>query len=132
MKRILLATALLSIAGLAVYQAGGGLWSDDPPVDLDNAGAADAAVKGAVSFKRLIGTSVINPLDEDIGEVADLVLDDDGCATGMVVRIGGFMGIGSEYVRLPLGRVSIEPRNPDTLVVLVRETRQNMLSSGKP
>ena len=83
-----------------------------------------------MSLRSLIGIRVINPLDEDIGEVTDLVVDRQGCLVGMVVHVGGVMGIGGEQVSIPIDKVNIDPRggtNPP--MILVRETRRNMLTS---
>ncbi|WP_455478135.1 PRC-barrel domain-containing protein [Bartonella sp. B10] len=45
----------------------------------------------------LIGASVYNIEDENIGEVKDIVLRENNIA-GIVIAIGGFLGIGESYV----------------------------------
>jgi sporulation protein YlmC with PRC-barrel domain len=48
--------------------------------------------------KELIGKSVVNNQDEDLGTVQDLVLDQEGQVTGIVLASGGFLGIGAKPV----------------------------------
>jgi hypothetical protein len=51
---------------------------------------------------RLYGTQ-----DEDIGELDELILSDDGQITHVLVDIGGFLGIGERTVRLSFDELQI-------------------------
>jgi sporulation protein YlmC with PRC-barrel domain len=48
----------------------------------------------------LMGTDVFGPDGEAVGEVEDLILDDQQKITGVVVGVGGFLGIGKKEVGL--------------------------------
>lgn len=61
----------------------------------------------AVSADQLTGARLHDDKGADIGEVADLVLGDDGKVTGIVTDIGGFLGMGEHRVLL----------NPDQLEI---------------
>jgi sporulation protein YlmC with PRC-barrel domain len=54
--------------------------------------------ENAVRAGELIGTSVVSAEGEEIGEVNDLIFDDQKKLTGVVVSIGGFLGIGEKWV----------------------------------
>ena len=82
----------------------------------------------SIPVSRLMGMRVTNPLDEDIGEITDIILDRRGCATRMVIRVGGFMGIGGRRVTLSLDKLRI--RSLDTTTgprAIVFETRAHIL-----
>lgn len=85
----------------------------------------------AISVRRLIGMRVTNPINERIGEVSDLVLDRCGRIESITLHIGGFLGVGGRYVRLPLDRTHVRIRSSDSAagrVLVVRQTRDHILS----
>lgn len=84
----------------------------------------------AVSVQRLIGMPVTNPINEEIGEVSDLILDQCGRIKVMIVHVGGFMGIGGRDVRIALDKLWIRsPEQSAGMVIMVRQTRKHILSS---
>lgn len=87
----------------------------------------------AMSVRRLIGMRVTNPINEHIGEVSDLVLDQCGRIESITVHMGGFLGVGGRHVRLPLDRTHIRIRSSDSaagMVLVVRQTREHILGGG--
>ena len=48
--------------------------------------------------EEIIGLSVVSAEGEEVGEVSDLILDDQHKLTGIVVGVGGFLGIGEKVV----------------------------------
>lgn len=56
---------------------------------------------------RLMGANVHEANGEDIGNVNDVVLDGDQNVTGLLVDVGGFLGIGSHTVNLPIDQAQI-------------------------
>lgn len=86
-----------------------------------------------VSAQRLIGTRVTNPINEEIGEVSDLMLDQCGRIEVMIVHVGGFMGLGGRQVHMELEKVWIrapEPEESSEMIIMVRETREHILNQG--
>ncbi|HET8702101.1 MAG TPA: PRC-barrel domain-containing protein, partial [Nitrococcus sp.] len=51
---------------------------------------------------KLIGSSVTNLQNENLGHVEDLILNQNGQATGLVISVGGFLGLGAKHVAIPL------------------------------
>ena len=49
---------------------------------------------------KLIGTTVRNDANENVGEINELILDKDGKVVAVVVGVGGFLGIGEREVAL--------------------------------
>jgi sporulation protein YlmC with PRC-barrel domain len=51
---------------------------------------------------KMIGSTVYDLQNRDIGSVTDLVLDRDGRVAEVVVDVGSFLGIGGKYVAVGL------------------------------
>lgn len=48
-----------------------------------------------------IGKSVYNSADENLGDIADLLIGENGSVEGVVLGVGGFLGIGEKSVGVP-------------------------------
>ena len=56
---------------------------------------------GAMHSRDLIGKKITHrATGEDVGEIRDLVISDDGRLVGVVVETGGFLGLGGQDVGL--------------------------------
>ncbi|MVA96667.1 PRC-barrel domain containing protein [Nitratireductor sp. CAU 1489] len=53
-----------------------------------------------ISAEELIGTTVYGVDDENIGEIGDVVLSQDGDVDAIIVDVGGFLGIGEKEVAI--------------------------------
>jgi sporulation protein YlmC with PRC-barrel domain len=104
MSRILLAASLtLALAAPALAQSGG-----SAAVTRAGTGVAGEATRMApdeMRASKIIGRNVYGPDDSSIGDVDDLVLDLDGRARQVVVSVGGFLGIGSKRVAVPMSEL---------------------------
>jgi sporulation protein YlmC with PRC-barrel domain len=63
--------------------------------------------KTQVSANDYIGKSIYNTGDESIGDVKDLILEDNGGIVAAVVGVGGFLGIGEKSVALPIDKITM-------------------------
>ncbi|RST85096.1 PRC-barrel domain containing protein [Aquibium carbonis] len=54
---------------------------------------------------NLIGTTVYGVNDENVGEVGDLVLSQDGQIDAVLLDVGGFLGIGEKEVAIGMDRL---------------------------
>lgn len=77
---------------------------------------ADETVRTA---ENLTGARVYDPEESRVGRVSDLVLGDNDQVTHLVLDIGGFLGIGSHTVALPMEDVNVF-WNPDDRNAMVR------------
>ncbi|MGO1164900.1 PRC-barrel domain-containing protein [Brucella sp. C7-11G] len=50
-----------------------------------------------VISSNILNLDIVNSKDESIGKIQDLIMA-DGCLTGYIVSVGGFLGIGEKYV----------------------------------
>jgi sporulation protein YlmC with PRC-barrel domain len=66
-----------------------------------------AVVAKGYRVSRLIGHSVLNDKNENIGKIDDVVIAHDH-SLFTVLQVGGFLGIGSRYVAVPLDSLKID------------------------
>jgi sporulation protein YlmC with PRC-barrel domain len=57
-------------------------------------------VKGAWHVKDFYQTNVYNMAGEKIGDVNDIVMDESGRVTAVVLGVGGFLGMGEKEVSM--------------------------------
>jgi uncharacterized protein YrrD len=48
----------------------------------------------------LIDRDVLNDQGQEIGEIEDIIIDNDGKVAGVLVSVGGFLGIGEKNVAM--------------------------------
>ena len=54
----------------------------------------------------LIGASVYNSADENLGDINDLVIGDNGQIEAVIIGVGGFLGIGEKSVGIAFGSLN--------------------------
>jgi sporulation protein YlmC with PRC-barrel domain len=112
-----------------------------PPATDQNAtkpeeGAGAAATNGGEKFiteesgqqmlsSNIVGMSVTNSNNDDIGKIDNLLLNKNGNLTGVVVSVGGFLGIGSKHIALPMSEVQINPGQKQAMVSLSKDDLKN-------
>jgi sporulation protein YlmC with PRC-barrel domain len=85
--------------------------AQDEPLDApDQAAEAPAAVETGATFvseqrsgdylarNEIIGKTVYNEQDESLGDINDLVANEDGNISAALIGVGGFLGIGEREV----------------------------------
>jgi PRC-barrel domain len=91
-----------------------------PPADMTFIEVQDAAQ--FLADEEVIGKHVINVADEDVGTIADLVIDQDQKLVGVVLSVGGFLGIGDKWVAIPVDQLEFPTdEQPARLLVAVTE-----------
>ena len=69
--------------------------------------------QGHIKLNDLEGTSVVNRQDEEIGSIADVVLDRDGRVAAVLITTGGVMGIGDETKALSWDDVQVRAKSDE-------------------
>ena len=77
-----------------------------------NAGAASGSylteqTANQISANDYIGNSVYTSADESIGNVTNLILEENGGIVAAVVGVGGFLGIGAKDVAVPMDKLTV-------------------------
>ena len=72
--------------------------------------------------------SVYDPAKDTIGTVDDVILDDSGRATGLIIGVGGFLGAGEKDIAVAFDAVHAEMK--DGAWYLTLDTTKDALKSA--
>lgn len=78
---------------------------------------------------NLIGATVTDANDENIGEISDLLLDENGSITAAVLGVGGFLGIGEKSVAVNMDSLEISEGENGGMKVTLDTTRESLESA---
>jgi hypothetical protein len=91
-----------------------------PPADMKFIEVQDEAQ--FLADDEVIGKSVVNMTDEEVGTISDLVMDQEQKLVGVVLSVGGFLGIGDKWVAIPVDQIEFPTaEEPARLLVAVTE-----------
>jgi hypothetical protein len=124
MRNIVFAAAAIPIFAVAAFAQnatsppGGNTPADtsNPPMAQHVTTPADAPSKGpsfitvpdtAMLSGNVVGLDVYNGQNNDIGKIHDVVIGSDASVKGYIISVGGFLGMGTHYVAVDPGAVSI-------------------------
>jgi sporulation protein YlmC with PRC-barrel domain len=68
-----------------------------------------AQAAGDVRAEKLIGMTVYDTNGDKVGQVKDILFNEQGQATGVVLSVGGVLGLGAKQVGLQWSEVDIQP-----------------------
>lgn len=146
MKKLLLSTALsAALAGAAFAQS----TSTPSSTDASPAAKSDSAKmesSGKTNFvaaqksdqwlaSKFKGTDVLGSDNQKIGDVSDILFDKSGKVDAVIVGVGGFLGIGSKDVALPLSSFQVVPGSngaPDKLRLSMTKDQLKEMAEFKP
>ena len=75
-----------------------------------------------LTASSIIGDKVFNHLDEDLGEIKEIMLDiTKGKIEYVVIDFGGFLGIGAKYFAVPFGALEIDTKRQ---AFLLRQSKE--------
>jgi hypothetical protein len=108
--------------------------TEQPPVTAEEQPAEEAAPPADMEFiqvqdeaqfladEEVIGKDVVNVMDEKVGTITDLVMDQEQKLVGVVLSVGGFLGIGDKWVAIPVDQIDFPTaEQPARLLVAVTE-----------
>jgi sporulation protein YlmC with PRC-barrel domain len=77
---------------------------------------------------KLVGTNVYGPADEKIGDINEVLIDNNGAVHGVVIGIGGFLGVGEKDIAVPFKSLNIKrAQNSDKIDrISVRYTKDQL------
>jgi sporulation protein YlmC with PRC-barrel domain len=56
-------------------------------------------------MSKMLGLNVYNSLNEKIGIISDLIVDENGAVEALVIGVGGFLGLGEHDVAVPFREI---------------------------
>jgi sporulation protein YlmC with PRC-barrel domain len=73
--------------------------------NMTTAAASDTSYQGNWRASKVVGLSVYNNDNENLGSINDLLTDKNGTIKAVVISVGGILGVGSHYVAVPFEKV---------------------------
>lgn len=98
----------------------------DAASPLRNTSNGGAGAHGFIEFEdagdvragALIGSAVIDVESAEVGQVDDVIFDQRGLLSGLVISVGGFLGMGSKQVAVSIDRAKVyRNRTGDRFIV---------------
>jgi len=114
-----LAVAVLALPASAVAQT-------KPAMHGDNPAFVTVQPRGQWSASQFIGESVTNQAGETIGDINDILFDQDGRIATAVIGVGGFLGLGEKNVAVAFSSLSITAAADGKRVVSVPLSKEHL------
>lgn len=94
---------------------------------MQNKNYMDSPPANGMAASDLIGTDLKTSDDESVGEIDDLIIDQDGKVVGVVVNVGEFLGMGEKRIAIDWNAVKVSdtPEDRDLRVDMAREDLQS-------
>ena len=130
-RRALIFSAILTSAAMALPAAAQtqGDQSSSPVVDqVITFSEIDFAPVNLAS--KIMDTDAYTPSGEKLGDVSDIVLDENGNALAITVGVGGFLGIDEAYVAIPISKVTFQ-NEASGLRVVADVTKDEVTNAAK-
>jgi hypothetical protein len=103
--------SLISAAGVLAAAVAGAAVADVPHV-------LTTIPPSALTVSEVYKQSVYDPSDAKIGDIADLILQEDGKITAAIVGVGGFLGVGEKDVAVPFAAIGQTTKNNKVYLVM--------------
>lgn len=79
-----------------------------------------------MSANDYIGKAIYNAENNSIGDVNDLILEQDGGIVAAVVGVGGFLGIGEKDVAVPMSKLTMSRDENQNVRLTTTETADSL------
>jgi sporulation protein YlmC with PRC-barrel domain len=81
---------------------------------------------GTISSDNVIGAAVYTQDDENVGEVGEVVLTDDGEIDAVVIDVGGFLGIGAKPVAVAFSDLEFKSDEDGEIYIYTNFTQDQL------
>jgi sporulation protein YlmC with PRC-barrel domain len=81
------------------------------------------------SASEIIGTQVRNTAGEEIGDVNEIILANDGKVRAVVIGVGGFLGMGERDVAVEFNSLKLSRDSDNDEVITVNATKESLKSA---
>lgn len=98
--------------------------TDDETTQM--AGAMTEVDATTISTAELIGTEVHTGTESNIGEVSQVLLDEEGQAKAVIIDVGGFLGFGEKPVAVSFDSLKLFQTENNDLMITVPFTKSDL------
>lgn len=101
------------------------------PALAEDAAPGDVFIKAQTPTQylakdRLIGAKVKNSAGEIVGDIEDLIIDNDDHVSGVIMGVGGFLGIGEKKIAVKTSALQLEVTDGKMNVSLAGATKDTL------
>ena len=117
----------------AVQRAGMDTLNDGQKVGYELETRRDGRVAATdLSSEMLIGEEVHDMDDGSVGTIDDLILDDQGAITNVIIDFGGFLGIGTSQVSVAYDQLTVLKNKQGTDVRVYIDATREQVQAQQP
>lgn len=80
----------------------------------------------AMLVTRVIGSSVFTAADENVGDINDLIFDNNGTIQAAIIGVGGFLGMGEKDVAVPLNQITAVRDETNAIKLTIAASRDDL------
>jgi sporulation protein YlmC with PRC-barrel domain len=66
---------------------------------------SQSSLQGDWRASKIVGLSVYNEGNQDVGSISDLITDKSGNIKAAILSVGGFLGMGSRLIAVPFDKI---------------------------
>lgn len=102
--------------------------TQQPTTTPDSSAAPGMTIdaSNAMLATSVIGSSVFTAADENIGDINDLIVDNNGTVQAAIVGVGGFLGMGEKDVAVPLNKINVTRDDNNAIKLTITASRAEL------
>ena len=101
----------------------------ETPAGASDTFIAEQKMTEYLAKDRLIGAKVTGPDGKIIGDIEDLIINNDGQVAGAIMGVGGFLGIGEKKVAVAIKSLGLEVTEGKMNVVMPSATKDALTAA---
>jgi sporulation protein YlmC with PRC-barrel domain len=99
------------------------------PAAADDTFFAEQKLTEYLAKDRLIGANVHDNGGKIVGDIEDLIVDNDNRIVGVIIGVGGLLGLGEKKVGVSISALSIEATDGKMNVVMPAATKEALTAA---
>jgi hypothetical protein len=134
MKALLAATALALLAAVPAYAQ---TTTTAPKSEMAPQAAGPTSIPAAKFYSErgdwrasnLMGLKVTNVANETVGDINEILFDNDGKIAAIVIGVGGFLGMGERHAAVEFSSVQLTRDKNNAPLARVNVTKEQLKSA---
>ena len=82
--------------------------------------------QNAMTVTNWYKQNVYDPSDSKIGEIMDVLMDNEGKVTALIIGVGGFLGAGEKDVAVPFNAVHMTTKDNNKNYLVMNSTKDSL------
>jgi len=103
----------------------------EPPAAVPSRDTLKSVDVGTISSDNVIGANIYSTDDENVGEIGEVIMTDDGKIEAVVVDVGGFLGIGAKSVAIAFADLDFKADESGSIYVYTNFTEDQLQAAAE-